>query len=554
MTTGSVKKAAAIVMGGMIVSRLLGYIRYKTIFYYFGRGYETDAFFGAFAVSDLLYILASGGAMTVAFIPVYSELLQKGKEKDAHSLASAIATITVLFVGVCVMLGMIFAPQLASVLVPGFKDDPKTFELCVTIIRIIFPMVVLTSLSALFNGILNAHDHFAAPAIAWCMHNIGIITAAVLFHEIYGIRSLAYGVLAGAFSMLLVQAPVIYAKGVRYIPTIGAGNPAVKKMLKLFLPAMLGLSVSQVNLLILPNTFGSLMGEGAVSALSGGVRLLLLPLGIFGNAISMAIFPTLSRQAGGGKMAEFRSTLTRGVNTTFAFALPSMVAFLVLGEPITRVLFGGGEFTVADCRATAFALAFYAVGLPGHTALTIVSRGFYSMQDTRTPFLVGVFSVLFISVPFSMGIVESRMAAETLIVLKPLLLVCRISPFFYLGVALKGLSYGGVALSVSIGTLFNFVTLTALLRRRVPGLSLAPIVMSLARVSAAAVPMAAACWFVDHALVGFDPIVRLLAGGSTGAVVYLGAGKIFRIKEIDEVVDMVKTRFGRKTPSDKPSD
>lgn len=535
-------------MGGMIISRLLGYVRYKTIFYYFGRGYETDAFFGAFAVTDLLYILASGGAMTVAFIPVYSELIQKGREKDAHGLASAIANITMVVVGVCVALGMIFTPQLASVLVPGFTGDPKTFELCVDIIRIIFPMVVLTSLSALSNGILHSHDHFAAPAAAWSLHNLGIIAAAVLLHDIYGIRGLAYGVLAGAVSMLVVQAPVIFSKGVRYSPTFGRGNPAVRKMLILFLPAMLGFSISQVNLLILPNTFGSLMGEGAVSALSGGIRLLLLPLGIFGNAISMAIFPTLSRQAGGGKMDEFRSTLTRGVSTTFAFALPSMVGFLVLGEPITRVLFGGGEFTVADCHATAFALAYYAIGLPGHTALTIVSRGFYSMQDTRTPFWIGIFSVLFISIPFSIGVAEGSMAAETVEALKPLLLACRVSPFFYAGVSLEWLSYGGVALAVSLGTLFNFVALTALLRRRVPDLSIVPVVVSFLRVSAAAAPMAAACWFIDAALSGYDPAVRLLAAAGAGIVVFLGAGRLFRIEEIDEVVNMLRKRFSRKPP------
>jgi len=543
LTAGTVKKAAAIVMGGMIVSRILGYVRYKAIFYFFGRGFETDAFFGAFAVPDLLYILASGGAMTAAFIPAFSELLEKDKKEDAWRLASGIANIAFLLIGVMVGLGIVFAPELLRVIVPGFAEHPETFDLAVVIMRIIFPMVVLTSLSALCNGVLHSHNHFVAPTVAWSMHNIGIITAVLLFHDVLGIRGVAYGVVAGAGAMVAVQLPVMAKKGMKYYFSFGLGNPAVKRVLKLFLPAMLGLAISQINLMIMPITFGSLMGEGAVSALQGAVRLLLLPLGIFGNAISMAIFPTLSRHAGAGRMGEFRSTLVRGVSSTFVFSLPSMVIFFFLGFPMTRFLFGGGEFTVADCSATALALFYYAIGLPGHTAIQVVSRGYYSMKDTRTPLLTGLASVLIITVPFCFGLAEPGLPAATAGGLLLLKAACWISPFYHMGAAMQDLGYAGVALSVSMATIFNCLVLLVLLKRRVPDLEMRRIWLSLFRVGAAAGAMAVACWVAVALTAGLDPFVVLAAGGAAGFGVFLAAGRLMKIEEMDEVAGMLKARF-----------
>lgn len=533
-------------MAGMIVSRILGYARYKVIFYYFGRGYETDAFFGAFAVPDLLYILASGGAMTAAFIPLYSEFLEKKQTENAYRLVSGIINFTFIVVGLFVGLGIVFAPVLVSIVVPGFNADPKTFTLCVAIVRIIFPMVILTSMSAICNGVLQSHDHFLTPAVAWSLHNIGIISAAIIFHKTLGISGLAYGVLAGAFSMVALQLPVILKKGVRYLPKSGPADPGVRKVLTLFLPAMFGLSISQMNLFILPMMFGSFMGEGAVSALQGAVRLLLLPLGIFGNAISMAIFPTLSRQVGGDRMNDFRDTLARGVNMTLVFSIPSMVIFFMLGVSITRVLFGGGQFTVADCNATAVALFYYAIGLPGHTAVQVVSRGYYSMKDTRTPFVVGLLSVIVITIPYCLGVSLPELSDATIHKLAIFKAICAISPFYHLGVATDSIGYAGVALAVSMATLFNVAALVAMFRLKIPGMPLRSMTMSFLKVSAASLIMAAACKGALLALAKVDPAAQLLAGIVVSCVVFIVVGRLLKIEELQEVLDMFIGRFKRK--------
>lgn len=549
MSRGTVKKAAAIVMLGMIVSRILGYVRYKAIFYFFGRGFETDAFFGAFAVPDLLYILASGGAMTAAFIPMYSELLEKNKREEAYHLVSGVINFTFVVVGLFVGLGIVFAPQLVRIIVPGFNADPKTFELCVVIVRIIFPMVMLTSMSAICNGVLQSHDHFLTPAVAWSLHNIGIITAAIVFHKLVGIKGLAYGVLAGAFSMVALQLPVMIKKGVRYLPKSGLSDPGVRKVLILFLPAMLGLSISQVNLFILPMMFGSFMGEGAVSALQGAVRLLLLPLGIFGNAISMAIFPTLSRQVGGGRMVEFRDTLARGINMTLVFSIPSMVIFLLLGVPLTRVLFGGGQFTLNDCSATAIALFYYAFGLPGHTAVQVVTRGYYSLKDTRTPFVVGLLSVIIITIPYCLGVSLPQLSEDTIEKLALLKAICAISPFYHLGRATDSIGYAGVALAVSMATIFNVVALVGMFRFKIPGMPVGQMGISLLKVSAASALMALACTGVLHFLAKADPALQLGAGLITSGIVFIVLGRMFKIDELQEIIDMFAGKFKRKKPA-----
>jgi putative peptidoglycan lipid II flippase len=538
-----------IVMCLMVISRILGFIRYKAIFYFFGRGVSTDAFFGAFTLPDTLYILVSGGAMSAAFIPVFSELLEKKKTEESWRLASALLNLTFLTVGPCVALGIIFAPQISHILLPGFSG--KTLDLTIEITRILFPMVIFTTMSALYIGILQSHEHFWAPGISWSTHNIAMIAATILLHGIFGIKGVAYGVVAGAMSMVIIQLPVAIKKGMRYHFFLGLKDENVKKVLKLFLPALIGLSISQINLLIMPITFGSFMGKGAVTALQGSVRLFLVPVGVFGNALSMAIFPRLSQYAGVGRMDDFKTTLIRGINTTFAFSLPSLMVCILLGVPIVRALFGGGKFTVADCHATAYALAFYAIGLPGHTAVQTITRGYYALKDTKTPLYVGFFSVFFITIPFCIGLLGLKVFTISIlqwhISMKPLMWLFRVSPFCYLGQLAKPLSFGGIALAVSVATLFNYFALLGLLKWRVKGISIAPVIFSMLRVGAATLVSGAACFALMRWVVaGLDPMIQMTVGLAVSGISFVAAGRFFKVSEIDEMLSMIKNRFRRQ--------
>lgn len=541
----TVKRAAAIVMIGMIVSRILGLVRNKAIAYYFGRGWETDAFLGAFFVPDLLYILSSGGALSAALIPMFSRLTGNGEEREAWRMASGVWNVMFKIIAVCIVLGIIFAPQLATVFMPGFRDEPRTFELCVTIMRIIFPMVIFTALAALCNGVLQARDHFTTPVLGWILHNFGIILAAMLLHDIAGIQGLAYGVLAGAFSMVAVQIPAMIKRGMRYDFRAGWGDPNVRRVLALFLPAMFGLSISQINLMLLPMSFGSMFLTGSVTSLYYAIRLMLLPMGVFGNALAMAAFPTLSRQAAAEDMAPFRDTLARGLRTTFVFSLPCTAGLLILGVPIVRMLFGGGRFSIHDCRDTAFVLNYFILGLTGHTIVQMISRGFYALQDTRMPFYAGLISVLLIIIPMDTALVLPFINMNNA-ALKALVYVCHVSPFYYAGLAAQSLRHGGVALSVTLAVLFNMGMLLYVFKRRMPQFQMRSVAVGFLRTCAATLIMSAVSYPMMLAMKRIDPIIVVFSNMAASVAVFLVAAKLLKIPEADDMVSMVVSRFKRK--------
>lgn len=509
----TVGAAALVIMAGMIISRILGYGRFKVIAYYFGRNWMTDSFVDAFAVPDLIYTLLSGGALTASFIPVFTEYLVAKKEKEAWHIANSVGNLMLLAVAACVVVGMVFTPTLVSLLVPGLKKDPRSLAMTVDMCRIIFPMVLMTSTAALFNGILHSTNHFGAPAVAWCLHNIGIILFAVFLHERLGIFSLCWGVLAGATSMVLVQAPFVRAKGFRFRPVLDLKHPGVSRILRNFAPAVLGLSMTTINLFILPITFGSMLPEGSVTALQFGVRLLLLPLGLFGSALSMAIFPTLSRQAGEGRKGEFRETLVRGISTTFVFSVPSTVFLIVMATPVTRFLFQGNEFTEADCVATALGVAYFSIGLVGHTAVQVAARGFYAEKDTMTPFSTGFLSVALVSVP------GCWLLSRT------------------------GLGHGGVALGISLSALANMFALFVMLRRRMPEVALGRVGVSFAKTAAASAGLLAVCWYLREPLAGYHPGIQVMATGALGGGVFLALAYAMKVEGFVELAGGMKKRF-----------
>ncbi|MEW5945528.1 MAG: murein biosynthesis integral membrane protein MurJ [bacterium] len=525
MGKATVGGAAVVVMAGMIVSRLLGFLRYRTITEIFGRSFETDAFFAAFMLPDLLYYLASGGALTAAFIPVFTEYLVNRKEKDAWYVASSVFNFSVLVIAASIAAGMVFAPFLIGKMVtPGFREHPATMSLTVTMSRIIFPMVILTSCSALCNGILHSFNHFHAPAISWSLHNLGIILAAVFLSSRYGIFSLCFGVLIGAASMVLVQLPVIAGKGAVYHPKMNLRHPGVSRVLKLFVPAMLGLSVTQINLMYFPKLFGSYLGEGIVSSLEIADRILLVPLGLFGSALSMAIFPALSRKAAdAGSAGEFRKTLARGIVATLFFSVPSTVFLVIMSLPVIRFLFESRTFGLEDCEATALALRYFAVGLAGHTALQVIARGFYALKDTTTPFITGFLSVICISVP---------------------------GCAYLSGTAL---GHGGIALSISLSTIANMLMLFVILRSRVRELDAGAIVKSFMKIALASALMGVTCLYMKAVLSWSHPAIQVMVNMSVSGSLFILFCFILKVEVTAELFSAFARKFSGRERHGKGS-
>lgn len=509
----TVGRAALIIFIGTVVSRLLGYGRFKSIAYYFGQDWETDALFGAFVVPDLVYLLLSGGALTASFIPVFTEYLVAKKEKEAWHVANSVGNLMTLSIAVCVALGILFAPAVVSIFFFGFSDQPETLKLTVALTRIVFPMVIFTALAALCNGILHSVNHFGSPAVAWSLHNVLIISFAIIFHKTLGVSSICFGALAGAATMVLVQAPYVRRSGFRYRPVIDLRHPGVRRVMRNFLPAMLGLAMTQINLLTLLPVFGSLHAEGSVAALTYAVRLLMLPLGLFGTALSMAIFPTLSRQAGGDEKEQFRRTLTMGISMTIVFSLPSTAYLIYMGLPVTKFLFLGNQLTSADCEATAYAVAFIAIGLAGHTAVQVIARGFYALQDTATPFKTGFFSVLLVSVPGCLLLGETR------------------------------LGHGGVALAVSLSALVNAAALFYLLKSRIPELEVGGMARTFFKSLVATGGLLAVCWVLKAPLEGFRPGLQVLASAAAGGGAFALLAHLLRIEGLEEIAGAFRRRF-----------
>ncbi len=516
---GTVKRAAGIIMAATLLSRLLGWVKQASVASIFGISLETDAFWAAFAIPDLLYLLVSGGAMTAAFIPIFTEFITNGRKEEGWRFASTVWNQIAIFLVVFIVFGEVFT-NFIILLLPGFRNNPEALSHGIVFVRLLYPMVIFTALAAMCNGVLHSHNHFSAPAASWLIYNVFFIAACYIFRTTLGLRGVCMGVVAGALCMVLVQLPVMRKNGMRYSFSIDKGNPDVRRYWKMFLPVMLGMSLTQINLMIMPTIFGSLVGTGAITALNYANRMMFIPLGMFGSAISMAIFPTMSRMAAAGDFESLERALARGLRATFIFSLPCSVFFITAGLLCIRLVFGYGIFSYDNCRETAFALTFFSIGLMGHSANQVINRCFYARKDPVTPVVAGVVGVA-VTVPLALLLIRTP------------------------------LRHGGIALAISIATLIDSSILLTFARRKM-GLKLGDIAPMFLKTLLAAAVMGAAGWLVvrhfnvgpgnfgfRHALTAFGAVVAV------SGVVFAALAKLLKIEEFDEMLGMVLRKIKR---------
>ncbi len=490
--------AALIVMLGMAVSRVLGFVRWMAIGSVFGRNEAMDAFIAAFTLPDLLYILVSGGALGAAFIPVFTELREKDRQEDAWKLANGLLNLVNVVVLVAVVAGIALAPWLVSVIVPGFEVGSTQWTLTVTFSQLLFPMVLFTTMSGLMNGWLQALGAFKAPAVAWSIYNVVIITVALTFGATHGLKSLCYATVAGAAAMVLVQTPGLLSRGWHPAWQLDLKNDDLRRVVRLFLPVMVGSGLSQINLLLLPTIFGSYLGEGDIMALQYANRLIILPLGLFGNAISMATFPTLCQEVSREDHDGFAHTLLLGLRAALVLCVPSALLFMVAGQPIMEVLFLSGKLTQGDTAVMGTALRFFSIGLVGYVVGQLVTKGFHAHQDTRTPLWIGLGSTVLVTVPVTWWLSGSGMGVR------------------------------GVALGLSIGALVTGALLLLRLMQHNNRVRPAVVGVCLVKVTVACVPLVAAvgAWraFGADLLPGrMGLLAGLSAASALGGVGYVAA-------------------------------
>ena len=517
-----VTKAAGIVGFFTFLSRILGLIRDMVIAALFGSGMMADAFFVAFRIPNLLRRLFAEGSLTIAFIPIFSEYLNKKSKADALELARVTLTILSLIL-VCVSVaGVLLAPWIVRIQAFGFGSTGSKYELTVLLTRITFPYIFLISIVAFFMGVLNSLKHFGAPAAAPIFLNVGIIAGAVfisprLDEPIVGV---AIGVIIGGILQVFLQLPWIKKEGMVLWPKWNPSHPAVKRIGVLMLPAVFGSAVYQLNQFI-GTLLASFLPEGSISWLYYADRLVQFPLGIFGIAISTAALPTLSEHAALDKLSEFSETLSHSLRMVFFITFPAMAGLVVLGAPIVKLIYQRGAFDLHAASMTYRALAFYSIGLWAFSGIRIMVSAFYALQDTKTPVIVAS-CALFLNLFFSL---------------------------LFMG----PMKHAGLALALSCASGIQFALLVVALRHKLPGVSFSGVMSCAFKSLLASAIMGGGLFVVQNkwglAYAARGPaylFVDVAVLVSLGAISYFGIAALMRSRELRSLIDMFSLKR-RKT-------
>ncbi|NLW59435.1 MAG: murein biosynthesis integral membrane protein MurJ [Firmicutes bacterium] len=516
VSSGQLARTAGMISGMILFSRLLGFVREALTANLFTRA-ETDPFFAAFVIPDFMYYLLVGGALSAAFIPLFSEYLAKGEEDEGWKMASTFLNVTIILLAFFSLLGIVFARQLAPLQAYQMKEGK--LELLIELTRMMFPAVFFTALAGLMGGVLNSYQRFFIPAFGPILYNVGIILGAWFLGPRFGIKGMAFGVVTGAIANFLTQAMAVKQIS-GYNPFyINLQHPGYKKMIRLMIPAILGLSATQLNIWITTN-MASALPEGSITYLRLAQRLVLLPLGIFASAVSTAFFPTLSQLTAVGKWAEFKDNLILGIRVILFITIPSAFGFITMRTEIIRLLYERGEFTPLQSELTAYALFFYSLGLFAHGVIQILPRGFYALKDTITPVKVSIASVL-----LSIGL-------------------------NYLFLKYTPLQHGGLALSFSLMGVANMLLSFALLRKKVGGLRTGKLIKTGTQATSAALGMSVVVrlflplWTRFLAGLAFtvnlNRLLQVMGGIGVGVVVYMALAALLRMEEVKLVKRIVR--------------
>ncbi|MSQ63604.1 MAG: murein biosynthesis integral membrane protein MurJ [Betaproteobacteria bacterium] len=384
-------RALATVSSMTLLSRILGYVRDFFIARVFGAGLATDAFFVALRIPNLMRRLFAEGAFSQAFVPILAEVRNRESPEDTRALVDCVSTALFLALLAAAAVGMALAPLVVYVSAPGFAAEPGKFELTVALLRITFPYILFISLVALAAGVLNTWSRFAVPAFTPVLLNVSFIVGAAFFAERFDppVLVLAWAVFIGGVLQLAFQLPFLWKIGMLPRWRLDFRHPGVARVLKLMGPAVFGVSVSQVSLLI--NTiFASFLVTGSVSWLYYADRLMEFPAGMLGVALGTILLPSLSKHHAGGASEEYSRLLDWGLRVTLLLALPAAAALAVLAMPLIATLFHYGRFSAEDAWMTREALVAYSVGLVGMILVKILAPGFYARQNVVTPVKIGL--------------------------------------------------------------------------------------------------------------------------------------------------------------------
>ena len=376
-------------------SRVLGFARDALVARIFGAGVATDAFFVAFKLPNLLRRIFAEGAFSQAFVPILAEYKSQQGEEATRTFVAYVSGMLTLVLALVTVLGMIAAPWVIWATSPGFLRDPDKFELTASLLRITFPYILLISLASLAGAVLNTWNRFSVPAFAPTFLNLSMIGFSLFAAPYFNppIMALAWAVTVGGVLQLAYQLPHLKKIGMLVLPRINLRDAGVWRVMRLIGTAIIGLSVSQVSLII--NTiFASFLVSGSVSWMYYADRMMEFPSGVLGVALGTILLPSLAKSVSSGRLDDYSRLMDWGLRLCFVLALPSTVALGILSKPLIASLFQYGQFTAFDTEMTQRALIAYSVGLMGIILVKVLAPGFYSHQNIRTPVKIAIASLI----------------------------------------------------------------------------------------------------------------------------------------------------------------
>ena len=523
--TGTIARSASTVSVAVMCSRILGLVREQAFASLFGAGFAYDSFVVAFRIPNLLRDLFGEGALSSAFVAVFSDYDAKRGTEETWRLAGNVLVFFTILLSFLTLVGMLLAKPLVLLLAPHFAKIANKVELTRQLTVIMFPFLTLVSLSAVVMGILNTKGRFFVPAMASSYFNLGSVVGGVglaMVMSRFGqpaIVGMAFGTLIGGLLQLVGQLPTLRNSGFVFMPRLDLSDPGLRRILRLMVPAIIGLSATQINIFVNTN-FASSLAEGSVSWLNYAFRLVQFPIGVFGVAVSIATLPVISRYAALKDMARLRETYVSSLTIAFCLTIPATVGLYVLAQPIIALIFQHGSFTAFDTVKTAEALSFYALGLFAYSSVKVMVPVFYALDDTRFP-VIGSFLAV---------------AGNVLIIL----------------LFIHQLQHRAIALATSSAMACNFIFLSVVLYRKLEGYSLAYLFSGLAKVLAAALLMG--CWLsvASQRLVGGwlnggfpHKMSAVLILVTSGSALYGLALYGLRLRELTLVVDRLAARLRR---------
>ena len=527
-------RAALILTGSFIASRVLGLLRTSMFAYVFGTTLYSDSFVQAFVVPDMIFTIVAGGALSSAFIPVFTNyMVGENDEKTAWHIASSALNLAIVIMMALALLAIIFAPWLVPLYNPGAPANE--LQLIISLSRIMFLQSILLGAGVITSSVLNAKQNFLLPAIGTVLYNVGLIGGLIpaIFivadrsaaHETTAVYLATWGVVIGALLQIAIQVPGIIKVGMRYTFAFDYRHPGVIQIGRQMIPRIINAAMLYVSIFVDRGLISFLSGDtsgGAITQYYQAFLLVSLPLGIFGMAVSTAAFPTLAENVTRGRMDRVRAIITDTLRSIVFMSIPSSIGLIVLSLPIIQVLLQHGAYSLASAEATSIPLAFYAVGLSGLAAVEILTRAFYAMRDSTTPVIISVGQFIF------------KIALSLL----------------FIQAVVWGIPWGlgGLALGTSLAGLLEAFVLLWLLHQRVGDLGLRPLALFIGRVVLASLAMGAGLLIVrfilDRVIVTTDPLhptlgtfgtllalIKLLIELAAGLFIYIRATRMLGIED-----------------------